>query len=136
MRYKNNISITNINGTGGKIEASDGMKIDLKPPVIENPSEQLTPMHLIGMAWSGCLNSTIESIFTTNKITNKHRVRVEVEAKRNRAHGYHYILVAYVAIEDYDENETVKVARHAHRLCPISKLIAENEFVSLAYEVY
>ena len=136
MSYKNIISITNINGTGGKIEASDGMKINLKPPMIEKPSDQLTPMHLIGMAWSACLNSTIESIFDSNKIANKIRVRVEVEAKHNRAHGYHYILIAYVAVEDYDEKETLKVARHAHRLCPISKLIAENEFVSLAYEVY
>lgn len=136
MSNKNIVNITNIGGTGGMIEDSDGMVINLKPPVIENPSEQLTPMHLIGMAWSACLNSTIESIFDVNKIENKSRVRVEIEAKQNRAHGYHYILIAHVAVEDYDEKETLKVARHAHRLCPISKLIAENEFVSLAYEIY
>lgn len=136
MSYTNSVNITNINGTGGKIETSDGMSIDLKPPVIENPSDQLTPMHLIGMAWSACLNSTIESIFESNKIENRIRIRVQIEAKRNREQGYHYILTAYVAIEAYDEKETLKVARHAHRLCPISKLIAKNEFVSLAYEAY
>lgn len=120
----------------GKIESSDGMTIDLKPPVIENPSEQLSPKHLMGMAWSTCLNATIESIFEANEINKESRVRVEVESKRNREYGLHYIVTAYIAVEDYDEKETLKVARHADRLCPISKLIRKNQFVSLAYETY
>ncbi len=128
--------ITNYGGTDGKIEVSDGMELDLKPPFIEKSSEHMTPMHLIGMAWSACLNSTIVSIFEANKIIKDSRVRVSIESKRNREHGLHYQLKAYVAIEDYDEKETLQVAHHAHRLCPISKLIAENPFVSLAYEKY
>lgn len=136
MSDKNRVKITNIDGTGGRIEVSDGMSIDLMPPAIQNPSEQLGPTHLIGMAWSACLNSTIQSIFDANKIDKQLRVRVEVESKRNRENGLHYILVAYIAVKDYDEKETLKVARHAHRLCPISKLIAKNEFVSLVYEAY
>lgn len=128
--------ITNYGGTDGKIEVSDGMQLDLKPPLLKKSSEHLTPMHLIGMAWSGCLNSTITSIFEANEINKDSRVRVNIESKRNREYGLHYQLKAYVAIEDYDEKETLKVARHAHRLCPISKLIAENRFVSLAYEIY
>lgn len=132
----NPISLTNTNGTSGKIEASDGMNIALKPPALTEPSDQLTPKHLVGMAWATCLNATIESIFDTNDIENESRVRVEVESKRNQEHGLHYIVTAYVAIEDYDEEETLKVARHADRLCPVSKLITENQFVSLAYEAY
>lgn len=136
MTDKNIVKITNFNGTGGRAEISDGMTVNLKPPAIENPSEQLSPKHLIGMSWSACLNATIQSIFSSNDINKESRVRVEVESKRNREHGLHYILVAYIAIEDYVEEETMKVARHADRLCPVSKLIAENEFVSLAYEAY
>lgn len=133
---KNPINLTNTKGTSGQIKASDGMTVDLKPPAIESPSDQLSPKHLIGMAWSTCLNATIESIFETNEIDKESRVRVEVESKRNREHGLHYIVTAYIAVEDYDEEETLKVARHADRLCPISKLITENQFVSLAYEAY
>lgn len=133
---KNPIDLINTKGTSGKIESSDGMTIDLKPPVIENPSEQLSPKHLMGMAWSTCLNATIESIFEANEINKESRVRVEVESKRNREYGLHYIVTAYIAVEDYDEKETLKVARHADRLCPISKLIRKNQFVSLAYETY
>lgn len=136
MTDKNIVKLTNTGGTGGVIETSDGMTVDLKPPVIKDPAEQLSPKHLIGMAWSACLNATIASIFDHNEINNKSRVRVEVESKRNKEHGLHYILVAYVAIEGYDEKETMKVARHADRLCPVSKLITENPFVSLAYEQY
>lgn len=130
------VDIINYDGTSGRVEVSDGMTIDLKPPAINNPSEQLTPKHLVGMAWSTCLNATIDSIFEANKIDNEKRVRVEVKSKRNREHGLHYIVTAYVAIEDYDEDETLKIAGHADRLCPVSKLITENEFVSLEYEAY
>lgn len=136
MSNKNIVKLTNTGGTSGVIETSDGMTIDLKPPAIKNPSEQLSPKHLVGMAWSACLNATIESIFEHNEIENKSRVRVEVESKRNKEHGLHYIMTAYVAVEDYDEKETMKIARHADRLCPVSKLITENPFVSLAYEAY
>lgn len=132
----NIINLTNTGGTSGKIEASDGMTIDLKPPAIHEASAELTPKHLIGMAWSACLNATLESIFESNQIKKKTRVRVEAESKRNREHGLHYILTAYVAVEDFDEQQTLKFARHADRLCPISKLIKDNEFVSLAYEAY
>lgn len=128
--------LINKGGTDGKITSSDGMVIHLKPPTIEESANHLTPMHLIGMAWSGCLNSTVASIFQANQINKESRVRVEVQSDRNREHGLHYRLTAYLAVEDYDETETLKVARHAHRLCPISKLIAENSFVSLAYESY
>ena len=136
MSNKNIVSITNIGGTSGSIESSDGMMIDLEPPKINQNGDQLSPKHLIGMSWSTCLNATIQSIFNSNDIDKKSRVRIEVESKRNREHGLHYILVAHVAVEDYDEEETLKVARHAHRLCPVSKLIDANEFVSLAYESY
>lgn len=136
MADKNIVNITNIGGTGGTIETSDGMMIDLKPPKINENGEQLSPKHLMGMAWSACLNATIQSIFDANEIDKKIRVRVEVESKRNKENGLHYILVAHIAVEDYDEKETMKVARHAHRLCPVSKLIEKNEFVSLAYEAY
>lgn len=136
MSNKNNIEITNINGTVGTVKGSDGMSIGLKPPLLEDPSDQLTPKHLIGMAWSTCLNATIESILEANDIDKKSRVRVDVESKRNREHGLHYILIAYAAIEDYDEDETLRIAKSADRLCPISKLIAKNEFVSLEYEEY
>lgn len=133
---KDNIIVTNLRGTSGKIEISDGMSFDLRPPTLHNPSEQLTPKHMVGMAWATCLNATIISIFKTNKKENKSRVRVVAESKTDAANGLHYILTAYVAIEDYDENETLKFANMADRLCPISKLIEKNQFVSLKYEEY
>ncbi len=136
MSNKNSIEITNINGTAGKVEGSDGMSIGLKPPVLDNPSNALTPKHLIGMAWSTCLNATIESILEANDIDKESRVRVEVESKRDRENGLHYILVAYAAIQDHNEKETLRIANSADRLCPISKLISKNEFVSLEYEEY
>lgn len=132
----NKIDIINIGGTSGKIEGSDGMKVDLQPPAIHDASDQLSPKHLIGMAWSACLNATLLSILTANKIDNQTRVRVEVESKKDIKNGLHYIMTAYVAVEGFDEEKTLKFAKHADRLCPISKLIAENEFVSLVYEAY
>lgn len=136
MSNKNIIKVTNTNGTSGEIEISDGMSFDLKPPKLSNPSEMLSPKHLIGMAWSTCLNATIESILTSNKKDNKSRVRVEVESKRTDDYGLHYIVTAFVAVENYDENETLKIANTADRLCPISKLITNNPFVSLTFEEY
>lgn len=136
MSNKNIINVINKGGTSGELEISDGMSFELKPPKLSNPSDQLSPKHLIGMAWSTCLNATIKSILKTNKIDNDSRVRVEVESKQNNDHGLHYIVTAYASIEGYDESETLKIAKMADRLCPISKLIIENEFVSLKYEAY
>ncbi len=136
MANKNLINVTNLGGTSGSLDFSDGMKIDLQPPAIENPSEQMSPKHLIGMAWSTCLNATIKSIFNQNKIENISRVRVEVEQNHTKELGLYYIVIAYVAIDGYSENETLKIANMADRLCPVSKLITLNQFVSLEYEKY
>ncbi len=136
MSNKNIINVTNLGGTSGSLDFSDGMNVDLKPPVIKNPSEQMSPKHLIGMAWSTCLNATIKSIFNQSKIENISRVRVEVEQKHTKELGLYYTMIAYVAVDGYSENETLKIANTADRLCPISKLITLNQFVSLKYEQF
>ena len=130
------LNITNYKGTQGSLEVSDGMSFQLQPPKLENPSDQLSPKHMIAMAWSTCLNATVESILDSNNKSAKSRVRVEVESKRNKKHGLHYILEAFISIEGFDENETLKIANMADRICPISKLIEKNPFVSLTYEEY
>lgn len=136
MSNKNLIEVVNEGGISGNLKVSDGMAFDLKPPTLSNPSDQLSPKHLMAMAWSTCLNATIMSVFRQNKIDNASRVRVSVEQKVNEKEGLHYVVIAYVAIEGYDEKQTMKIAKIADRLCPISKLITKNEFVSLEYEVY
>lgn len=82
------------------------MKINLKPPVIKNQ-------------WSSFRTNGFFSAFSGAEI---------------RSEGA--VVPQQSAIEDYDEKKTLKVARNVHRLCHISKLIAENEFVSLTYEAY
>ncbi|NLC54505.1 MAG: OsmC family protein [Erysipelothrix sp.] len=105
-------------------------------PLLNETDNDLTPKNLIAMAWSLCLNATVQSILEANKKDHKSRVTVEAESKRNKEHGLHYILKAYVAIDGYSEDDTIKLAKMAHRLCPISKLIEANEFVSVNYEAY
>ena len=90
----------------------------------------------MAMAWSLCLNATIQSILEANKKDNKSKVRVEAESKRDKKDGLHYILRAFVAIENHNEADTLKLAKMAHRLCPVSKLISENKFVTVHFEQY
>ena len=136
MSQNNKIIITNLGSTSGQLSMSDGMEVELRPPKLSSPSDQLSPKHMIGMAWSTCLNATIIHIFKSEKIENKSRVRVEVIQKTSKDYGLHYVVSAFVAIEGYNENETLRVANTADRLCPISKLITNNPHVSLKYEEY
>lgn len=136
MSQNNTINIVNLGGTSGKLSMSDGMQVDLLPPKLANPSDQLSPKHMIGMAWSTCLNATIIQVFKSENIKNTSRVRVEVIQKTSKEYGLHYVVTAFVAVDGYNENETLRVANTADRLCPISKLITNNPHVSLKYEEY
>lgn len=134
---KNVVNITNIGGTKGHAEVDDGMTVNLVPPKIENPSDQLSPKHFVGLAWGACLNATIASVLShDDDADNESKVRVEVESRRTKEEGLHYIVTAYVTIEGYDENNTLRIANTAHRLCPVSKLIEKNQHVFVKAEGY
>ena len=54
MSQNNKIIITNLGGTSGQLSMSDGMEVELRPPKLSSPSDQLSPKHMIEIGRASC----------------------------------------------------------------------------------
>lgn len=99
--------------------------------------EGANPEQFMGMAWATCLNLTIQALMKARGWENQSRVRVEVELHpETETKGLYFALTAFVAVEGLEDEKVTQLAEQAHKRCPVSKLIAANEYIDVQTEAY
>lgn len=140
-------TVTNSGGTAGWVRASDGPQVQTGPP--SDPSRGVNPEQFLGMAWSTCLNATVEAVlrdqgFGAAGVTGtekagataegrmpsadvpdvpRSRVTVQVSLVREPGGEYRFVPEATVSVEGLETAEVERVAAAAHARCPVSKLL-------------
>ena len=128
--------VTNLGGGDGTVSADNGQTFELTA-LSNEPTLNPNPEQFMGYAWSTCLNATLLSLMKNMNPINETRVTVSVEFVKEPAKpGFYFDMKATVAIKDMDDAEVLKLAENAHKFCPVSKLISENEHVSVDIEPF
>lgn len=128
--------VINEKGTSGFIETDDGLKLEVSSPTDPTRTGP-NPEQFMGMAWSTCLNATMQVMLKAKRTPKESKVRVVVTFnKEENKPGYYFTMNAYASVEGYSIEETLKLANQAHAQCPVSKLISANEHVHVHAEMY
>lgn len=123
-------TVTNDGGTAGWVRVSDGPQVQTGPP--SDPSQGVNPEQFLGMAWSTCLNATVEAVLRDRGVLGEDGapvrscVSVQVSLIREPGGEYAFVPEATVSVEEsagLSEGELQDVAQAAHARCPVSKLL-------------
>lgn len=115
----------------GEAYVVDGLRVLISDPLSNEPGSN--PEELFGLAWSTCLNATIQALLKGRGLDAKSRVEVDVSFKREAdGRGFYFELAARAGIEGFEENQVKKYLKSAHRKCPVSKIIGDYQHVSLS----
>jgi osmotically inducible protein OsmC len=122
----------NDDGGTGVSRVIDGLEVAVSNPL--SPDADLSrsnPEQLLALAWSTCLNATLQAI-----VRGQHRtaVRVEVEMQDSPRGGFEFHVTAVVSAEGRTVAEAEKLAASAHRRCPVSRLLAGSDTVHVRAE--
>ncbi|GAB3181440.1 OsmC family protein [Nesterenkonia halophila] len=129
----------NQGGTDGTVQVENGPVLRTASPADPHrgPDSGFDPEQFVAMAWSTCLNATLEKVLDEHGLENDSRVRVEVELHREaEAPGYRFEPTAVVAIEGLDEDRARELADEAHARCPVSKLLSGPDVSTMRVEEF
>jgi len=122
-----------VNETGVNGQAfvkNGGLKVKLSSPL--NDDEGTNPEELIGLSLSTCLNATIQSLLKVRGKKNTSRVEAHVDFMREpNGIGFFFNVKAFVKIDGLSFEESEKIVKEAENRCPVSKLLAGSETVSV-----
>ena len=135
MKHIYKTFITNDQGSTGSVSTDTHYLFHTKP-VKEASGAATNPEQLLGASWATCLNSTLHSVLKARQIEALSRIRVEVDLFFDDVTRYEFHIKAYVAIQGLSLEETKKYTDIADRYCPVSKLLKNNQNVSIVTEVY
>ncbi|OSM42423.1 OsmC family protein [Nesterenkonia sp. PF2B19] len=118
-----------------RVRATGGPSLPTASPFDAAPADGARPgadpEQLLGMAWSTCLNATLEIVLAEAGIAARSRVRVEVELHRDRTGvGYRFVPRAAAAVEGLRPAQARVHVEAAHARCPVSKLLTGAADVS------
>ncbi|GAA1184854.1 OsmC family protein [Nesterenkonia xinjiangensis] len=125
-------AVVNIGGTSGRVWAEGGPSLptaspfDTDRPTGSNGSSEVgaDPEQLLGMAWSTCLNATLEVVLAEAGIEARCTVRVDVDLHREPSGaGYRFVPRAVAAVEGMSPDQARPHVAAAHARCPVSKLL-------------
>ena len=120
-------TVTNDGGTAGWVRVSDGPQVQTGPP--SDPSQGVNPEQFLGMAWSTCLNATVEAVLRDRGVLGadgapvRSRVSVQVSLIREPGGEYAFVPEATVSVAGLEGADLEAVAEAAHARCPVSKLL-------------
>lgn len=98
------------------------------------PPEATDPEQLLALAWSTCLNATVQALIGERA---RSRVRVEVVlAEAPERGGFAFHPTAILSVEGMPAAEADELVRRAHTRCPVSRLISAAETVSVRAEEF
>lgn len=128
------ITAENKTGVNGIVNLSNGKKIKTSHPLLED--DGFNPEELMALAWSTCLNETIQSIMKSRGLTNQSTTKVEVQLQREASGvGYYFQVIAFVNIEDITLKVAEDIVSSAHHRCPVSKLIKDAKTIQIHVSV-
>ena len=123
--------VVNDKALEGEAYVEGGLRVLISDPLSEAPGSN--PEELFGLAWSTCLNATIQALLKGRGLDAQSRVEVGVSFKREAdGRGFYFELDARAAIEGFEEKQVEKYLNSAHRRCPVSKIIGDYQHVSLS----
>lgn len=112
------------------VTTDNGFRVGVAP-VKDADLWHTNPEQLIGASWAACLKATIDSIIKARKLTNKSKVNIKVTLLFDPKTRYEFKIEGFAAIENLNLEDAQRIVKSAHRLCPVSKLIGNNESVTL-----
>lgn len=123
--------IVNETGVNGQAFVKNGgLKVKLSSPLSDE--EGTNPEELLGLSFSTCLNATIQSLLKARGKENESRVEVHVDYMREPSGiGFFFNVEAFAKIEGLPFEESEKIVEEAENRCPVSKLLAGSQTVSV-----
>lgn len=125
------VTATNQEGIYGTVSLSNQKSVPTAHPLTTD--EGFNPEELMATAWATCLNATIQALLESQKQTRPSRVEVTCELHREATigTGYYFQVNAKASIQGLTLEEAESLVHHAHRRCPVSKLINQSQTISL-----
>lgn len=125
------VTAHNQDGIDGQVTLSSGKIVETSHPLNDLPG--FNPEELMGLAWSTCLNATIQALLE-RQITPPPLSKVDVTVSlvsEGLGQGYAFELEARAAIQGLSLKEADHYVQAAHKRCPVSKLIAASPTIRL-----
>lgn len=122
------VTATNQEGIHGEVVLSSQKAVLTAHPLTKD--EGLNPEELLATAWATCLNATIQVLLKNQKCTHQSRVDVTCELHQEET-GYFFQVNAKASIKGLAFEEADALIHLAHTRCPISKLLAQSQTISL-----
>lgn len=110
---------------------SSGKEVQTSHPLNDLPG--FNPEEFISLAWSSCLNATIQAILEAkgyHDTPSRVEVTVNLEKETNQS-GYYFDVTALAAIKGWEIEKAEPFIKEAHNRCPVSKLIKQAKTVKL-----
>ncbi|PTQ84539.1 organic hydroperoxide reductase OsmC/OhrA [Trichococcus patagoniensis] len=127
--------VINDEGLNGTAYVKDGASLQTSDPLKDSPG--FNPEQLFGLAWSTCLNATIEALLNARGAAARSKVEAHVDFSReDDRKGFYFDLKAYVSVEGMELADVEKLAQSAHNRCPVSKIIGDYNHVTLEVVPY
>ncbi|MGX7418450.1 OsmC family protein [Carnobacterium gallinarum] len=121
--------VINSDGVAGKAYVKNGgLSVTVSSPLSSDTGTN--PEELLGLAYSTCLNATVQTILKEQGTINKSTVQINVDLIPE-AVGYHFDVQAFVWIEDFSLAESTIIVAAAELRCPISKLLVNSKTVTV-----
>ena len=123
--------IVNETGVNGQAFVKNGgLNVKLSSPLSDE--EGTNPEELLGLSFSTCLNATIQSLLKARGKEYESRVEVHVDYMREpNGIGFFFNVEAFAKIEGLSFEESTKIVEEAENRCPVSKLLAGSQTVSV-----
>lgn len=115
--------VRNDEGLEGTAYVVDGgLEVLTSSPTNKNPGTN--PEELFGLAWSTCLNASIEYALKRQNIKDVHsEVEIKIDYMReNNSDQTYFDLYVKISI-DLPQAKAEEIAREAHSRCPVSKIV-------------
>lgn len=122
-------SAVNTGGRDGVSYLADGtyeVKITT-PKDMGGSGEGQNPEQLFALGYGACFHGALELVKGKHKVKNASQVLHTVRLyKKQDATDFKLEVEIQVGIQDFDREETQKLADEAHTVCPYSKAVAGN----------
>lgn len=125
--------VINSDGVAGQAFVKNGLSVTVSSPL--SPEPGTNPEELLGLAYSTCLNATVQTILNEQGQNNKSTVQVNVVLV-GASGAYSFKVTALVWIDALSLEESQAIVNDAHQRCPVSKLMADSKSVSVQAVVH
>lgn len=130
--YLYKTSAVNEDGVNGYsyVDRPDGLRVVVSSPLNDEPGTN--PEELLGLALSTCFNATIQSILKEYRMSNKSKVEIPVELRKEKAEpGYYFDVEVHAAIEGLSVDDAKEIIEISSKRCPVFKLVKASHTVHL-----